>query len=341
MTTMMVVALAVGAALVFALAIYAWRRFYVCRTDGTYMTHDEHGFKRALKGKGIMWDWEEAIVRGPSAPKIEVAGLDLATGQRKIISLIDEKTGWVNLRPQYCMALPFVANTADDHRLVIQARIQFSLNRDLLKYVYQMEGFGLALETRIQSAFRAEVGARNDEVLRRSLDEVESGAIERLRKAERDGDELGEAGMALGVNFHSANFTYTVEDEVGAIGVAPFQTIAANSNGAAVSVLEGGPRQATRAASGVLSMRPQQLDLLGDVFKGRDAAGTAAILSILEMQTRQNIAEALAGSGQLVVVTGQEVGLAGAAAQREAIARAIARDAPQQPAAPNGATARA
>ncbi len=39
------------------------------------------------------------------------------------------------------------------------------------------------------------------------------------------------------------------------------------------------------------------------------------------MQTRQNIAEALASSGQLVVITAQELGLMGALAQREALGR--------------------
>jgi hypothetical protein len=58
------------------------------------------------------------------------------------------------------------------------------------------------------------------------------------------------------------------------------------------------------------------------VFAHRDAASTAAILALLDMQTRQNIAEALAASGQLVVVTPQELGLISAAAQREAAARA-------------------
>jgi hypothetical protein len=75
-------------------------------------------------------------------------------------------------------------------------------------------------------------------------------------------------------------------------------------------------------AHGVLALRPQQIDQLADVFTNRDPASTAAILSLLEMQTRQNIAEALASSGQLVVVTPQELGLISAAAQREAAARA-------------------
>jgi hypothetical protein len=71
----------------------------------------------------------------------------------------------------------------------------------------------------------------------------------------------------------------------------------------------------------VLSLRPQQLDMLADVFKNRDPVSAQAILTLLEMQTRQNIAEALAGSGQLVVITSQELGLTGAAAQRDAVAR--------------------
>jgi hypothetical protein len=51
------------------------------------------------------------------------------------------------------------------------------------------------------------------------------------------------------------------------------------------------------------------------------------------MQTRQNIAEALAASGQLMVVTPQELGLIGASAQRDAMVQRIQREAgaPAQP----------
>jgi hypothetical protein len=63
---------------------------------------------------------------------------------------------------------------------------------------------------------------------------------------------------------------------------------------------------------------------------------------MLDMQTRQNIAEALAASGQLVVVTPQEFGLVGAAAIREAargraLADAASATSPQRRLWPGGA----
>src|SRR5262249_11520061 len=97
----------------------------------------------------------------------------------------------------------------------------------------------------------------------------------------------------------------------------------AAAGAAGAPALVNGAARAGRTA-GVLALRPQQLDQLADVFNGRDPASTRALLQILEMQTRQNIAEALANSGQLVVVTAQELGLAGLAAQREAMARGAA-----------------
>jgi hypothetical protein len=312
-----------------AAALYMiFMRGYIARSDRTFMTHDERGFKRALKGKGVLWDFEESVVKGPEAPRLDYVAADPTTGGRKANRLIDPKTGSINLRPQYCVPLPFIATTADGHRMLVEARVQFSLNRDLLKYVYQLDDFGLSLETRIHSAFRAEIGKRNDEVLRASLHEVEIAAIEALRKAERDGDEAGEPGMALGVNFHTASFTYSdAESYDGASGFAAPQPIGAG--GVAIPAADGVAQiQAARHAmrgQGVLSLRPQQIDTLADVFKGRDPASTQAILTIMEMQTRQNIAEALASSGQLVVVTGQEVGLSGATAQRAAIEAASAR----------------
>ena len=334
MTALVWAAGAAGMLLLSALSVYIARRWYQARTDRTFMTHDDRGFKRALHGRGVLWDPEESVVKGASAPRIEFVALDPATGKRRTGQLLDPKTGSINLRPQYCVPLPFAAATSDAHRMIVEARVQFSLNRDLLRYVYQLEDFGLALETRIQSAFRAEVGRLPDEVLRGSLQEVEEKAIARLRQAEKDGDESSEPGVALGVNFHTASFTYVEAEE-------HFAQVAAGLAQSQMPSGEAAPagQQAGRILArgqGVLSLRPQQLDMLADVFKGREAASTQAILSMLEMQTRQNIAEALAGSGQLVVITAQELGLAGATAQRDAMLTAASRTAPPAQ-VPNGA----
>jgi hypothetical protein len=327
MSTALILAIAAGALVVLLIAalIYIVPRYYEARSDRTFMTHDERGFKRALKGKGVLWDWEESIVRGPTAPSIEFVGYDPASGNRRNVRLLDARSGWINLRPQHCTPRPFTAVTVDAHKVIVEARVMFSLNRDLLKHVYQIEDFGLALETRIQSAFRAEIGRRHDEELRGSLDSVEMQVLEHLRRAEREGDEEGEQGMALGVNFHHATFTYVEADELQ--GGTPFML---GAQPAAVGA-DGQLRQPARGgqfAAGVLALNPQHIDKLADKFKGRPAEETKALLAILEMQTRQNIAEALAASGQLIVVTPQELGLIGAAAQRDALAQRLAPQAP-------------
>lgn len=301
---------------VLAAAFYIWTRYYEARADRTYMTQDDRGFKRALAGKVVLWDYEEAVVKGPTAPHIEFVGLDPSTGGRRNVKLMDPKTGSINLRPHYCAPLAFEAVTTDSHKVIVEARVQFSLNRDLLKHVYEIQEFSFALETRIQSAFRSEIGKRHDEELRRALHEVERNVIDHLRRVEEEGDQAGEPGMALGVRFHTANFTYTQPDEFGVPALAGAAALPANAT----------PEQKAQAVAiaaaartqGVLALRPQQLDLLSDVFKDRDPAATEAILTMLEMQTRQNIAEALAASGNLIVVTPQELGLIAAGAQRDA-----------------------
>jgi hypothetical protein len=333
MSLALIIAIAVVGVLLLVAAIYIITRYYEARYDRTYLTQDERGFKRALKGKTVLWDFEESVVRGPSAPGIEFVALDPATGGRRTKKLLDTKTGAVNLRPQYCAPLPFEAVTTDSHKVIVDARVQFSLNRDLLKHVYEIQEFSMALETRIQSAFRSEIGKRHDEELRRALADVERNVIDHLRRQEEEGDEAGEPGMALGVRFHTANFTYTQPDEFAAPALAGVAALGPNAT----------PEQRQQAVAiaaasrsqGVLALRPQQLDQLSDVFKGRDPAATAAILSMLEMQTRQNIAEALAGSGQLIVVTPQELGLIGASAQRDAMLQRLKAE-PVAPPAQNG-----
>jgi len=313
-----------------AVIFYVWSRYYEARYDRTYMTQDDRGYRRALEGKVVLWDFDESVVRGPSAPHIEFVALDPATGGRRMVKLMDPRTGAINLRPHYCAPLPFDAVTADSHKVIVDARVQFSLNRALLKHVYEIQEFSLAMESRIQSAFRAEIGKRNDEDLRASLQEVERGAIERLRRDESEGDEAGEPGMALGVRFHTANFTYTQPDEFAAPVGGALATASLPAN--ATPEQHAAARALARAA-GVLTLRPQQIDQLADVFKNRDPAALSALMALLDMQTRQNIAEALAASGQLLVLTPQELGLIGAAAQRDALARRVA---PAPGPAPNG-----
>lgn len=317
MSMALIVALtALAGVILLAAVLYIWTRYYEARADRTFMTHDDRGYKRALAGKTVLWDYEESVVRGPTAPHIEFVGLDPATGGRRNVKLMDPRTGAINLRPHYCAPLPFDAVTLDSHKVIVEARVQFSLNRELLKHVYEIQEFSFALETRIQSAFRSEIGKRQDEELRRALHDVERNVIEHLRRVEEEGDEAGEPGMALGVRFHTANFTYSQPDEFAAT-VAP--AIALPPGATPEQQQQAIARAAAQRAQGVLSLRPQQLDQLSDVFKGRDPAATAAILAMLEMQTRQNIAEALAASGQLIVVTPQELGLIGATAQRDAM----------------------
>lgn len=321
----------IGGVLLALLVLYFIWKFYQTRVDFTYMTHNDQGFKRALKGRGFIIDPEEFVVRGPSAPRIEFVALDPATGQRRLMPLMDQSSGRVNLRPQYCVPLPFAAVTADNHSVMVEARVQFSLNRERMFFVYHLQDFGLALETRIQSAIRAEVGRRHDEELRSTLHEVEEGAVKRLRQQEAEGDEAHEPGMALGVNFHTLSFTYTTADEFAVAGLAAAPTLV-SAGGAAAPADAAATAERARAimrAGGAMALKPQQLDQLADVFRNRDPAATAAILAMLDMQTRQNIAEALAASGQLIVLTPQELGLAGSAAVQHAL---LAQGAPAAPA---------
>lgn len=299
------------------IAYLVWK-FYQTRVDFTYMTHNDQGFKQALKGRGFLLDPEEFIVRGPNAPKLEFVALDPATGARRLVPLLNQKTGAINLRPQFCVPLPFSATTADDHSIVVEARVQFSLNREKMFFVYNVQDFGLALETRIQSAIRAEIGRREDQQLRAGIGEVEEGAVKRLRQAEEDGDEAHEAGIALGVRFHGVSFSYKSADEFAASGAVPGMAASVSGEGGVAGVVAP---QRSQARTGALGFTPQQLDKLADQFRSQTPQSTAALLAMMEMQTRQNIAEALASSGQLVALTAQELGLFGAAAQRDGLAR--------------------
>ena len=69
-TIMMMVIAAVVGVLLIALIGYIVTRYYEARYDRTYMTQDDRGFRRALEGKVVLWDFDEQVVRGPTAPPI-------------------------------------------------------------------------------------------------------------------------------------------------------------------------------------------------------------------------------------------------------------------------------
>jgi hypothetical protein len=308
-------------------ALYFILKFYQTQADFTYMTHNDRGFKRALKGRGFIIDPEEFVVKGSSAPKIEFVAQDPSTGQRRMVALLDQRNGRVNLRPQYCVPMPFVAATEEGHQFLCTARVQFSLNRDKMYFVYHVQDFATALETRIQKAIRAEVGARQDQVLRASIREVEEGALRSLRQAEDDGDEEHEQGIALGVKFHDVAFDFVKNTRTAAAAAAKTVDGAIVADGRAPANIVGELQMPAGPRPGALGIDPLDIDVIADQFSEtrRSPASTAAYLALAEMQTRQNIAEALAASGQLIVLTPQELGLFGVAAQREALARRAAQ----------------
>ena len=54
---MISIAALVGVILLAAI-LYIWRRYYEARYDRTYMTQDDRGFRRALEGKVVLWDFD-------------------------------------------------------------------------------------------------------------------------------------------------------------------------------------------------------------------------------------------------------------------------------------------
>jgi hypothetical protein len=321
--------------------IYLISRFYIVRDDRTFMTHDEKDFRRALRGWGIRWWPLETIVKGPSVSALAFPSFSASENKIVMRELRTRKTGEVNLRPHFCVPPPFTAVTADNHQLTIHARVQFSLNRDRMRFIYRIDDFGDVLVSRIQDAFRAEIGAREDEIVRAQVGLVNEGVIQRLRDADLEGDEKGEEGMTLGVVFHRAGFEFRTPSQTSELDAALMRASAAGGAGPDTALTQTAIIDAARLQMrrGAASIKPQEIDSLADVFVHQTPESTRAVLALIEMQTRQNIAEALAASGNVVVVTGQELGLTGQATQADAVRDAMLRQrgeesAPVSPPAP-------
>ena len=326
---------------VLASVIYAWRRTVVARGDRTFITETDEGFKRALRGTKVLWNPDEAVLKGATAPAIAFVARDPATGEWREKRLLDERTGAVNLRVQTCCPRPFKAATKDDHHFLVEARVNFQLDADRLVNTYHVQDFASALEARILAAFRNEIGKYNDEEVRARGAAINEAVSRALGAMESRSDETTSGdtpfGVPLGLKIYDASFDYTeLSPDDGAAMAAGASAMmlqngaAANGSANGTGMSHAGPARvalpgvdpsvAGAGAAGVMAFRKQHLDVIADVFLDRDPASTEALLTLLEMQTRQNIAEALGRSGNLVVVTTDELGLMGGSAARETLA---------------------
>ncbi|MBI1339196.1 hypothetical protein GC169_03145 [bacterium] len=277
---------------VVAFLLYRASRTFDVGVHNTFVTTRDGTFYGALRAPTTLWDPRIRVMRDKDAPDLSFITHDPAGAEYFERSLVTKRTGEISLRVNTCAPRPFLVQTADDHKIRVRTRVIFQLDVERIQIACQLQNFGATLAARIENLFENELGQYRDEEVRSKQYEIENSVVRALKAIEEQDASAPFMGLPLGIHVFEASFSY--ED----VGFSHYGA-GAGSEGEKDS---GSP-------PGVMMIQPQQLDKIADAFKDRDPSARELLLSLLEMQTRQNIVELLCKSGGLVAFTAEELGL--------------------------------
>ncbi len=340
-----IVALLLIGGLVVALAYKARGPFILPADDDTYLVRGPDGRIQALEPGMKVKVGDPRIVQFQHRHHLRFPVYDPRFNSLTHDHLVTD-AGAISLRIHTTTPFPFTAVTNDGHVVTVTPSVSFCVNRDRVTDLARLGDFGDQFERRIRSAFSGAIGRRRDEQLRESHHEIEREVTEELAGMESG---TGDLGVPLGVSVFEARFSYrdgsTLPSEVvvtpGAM-TADSGASAANDGSGEAAVpaqrvpLAQGDRLVDIGSRGIdtpgaMQFLGTELDKLLDQFRDRSPEQVAALLSLMEMQTRQNIVSMLSKSGGLVVFSAKELGLEGNQALTERLKEMAAEtaDAPE------------
>lgn len=244
-------------------------------------------------------------------------------------NLVDAKTGAVSLSAHLCTLRPFIAKSYDDYEFETRPRIRFRLRPDetAIKHALANQDFDQSFKARVESAFREEIASRDDKAVGRDRSGIHAGVLKRMRELE----ELTPLGV----------------DYLEVMSALIKRTQNPHRDYVLAQVAAGGSATQTGAAPtafGPMDHSVPELDSIRDMFlvdgwtdpeqftpaerMAHFDKSNQLLIRMLELQTRQNIAQQLAGAGKLMVLSTDDVGLSQDALLSEAqYARAMAPEA--------------
>jgi hypothetical protein len=235
-------------------------------------------------------------------------------------------TGAISLRIHTTTPFPFTAVTNDGHTVTVTPSVSFGVDPARVTDLARLGDFGDQFERRIRSAFSGAIGRRKDEQLRDSHHQIETEVTDELAGVEAGTEALG---VPLGITVFEARFSYRdgaalpsevviASDPDSTTGTPLSPTDAAGNATASPQRVALAPAASPSESAALGSETPGAMQFLGtdldkllDQFRDRSPEQIATLLSLMEMQTRQNIVSMLSKSGGLVVFSARELGLAG------------------------------
>ena len=312
-----------AAAIFFVVAMYSYisscfKR--VIKGQYTYIVVDSEGFKESLESSKFVWAPISWVLKGPSAPNFCYETIDPSDLDAKstATSLLDRKTGKVNLQVQHYTCPPFPVETADPKTVIVTVELTFKLDPLRLNETMKLGNFGRMLRSRLEEGFREEFGKTDDRFLGREKASIRKNIIDILKVRE-------DLRQPIGVDFIDVAFQIS----------RPDRFASSQSNVVNLPISSNTNDETSQDNSIPINMAPQlkriedideqKLDSIRDTFlfdndnkelpmsheeqsKSFQYANEM-LLKILEMQARQNIAQTLVNSGSLMILSNEDLGI--------------------------------
>jgi hypothetical protein len=258
----------------------------------------------------------------------------------KKFCLMSPSTGAIDLRV-YTMAIkPLLVMSVDQHTMKVDATLEFQLDKNRLFRCFQYGNLGVSLISRFEGAIISEISSRENQEIIQDISKIEQLIFEEMiALEEEDSSQLEDWRSEHPDKYVNTYFKTKPSRALGiritnvAVHVEQDDTLSDTP------LVKGG-----EAAQGsVMSILPKHLDTVRDLFlrarakkflrahenksddTGKEGesgttqiasfrddyeAANEALLRMLEMHTRENIARNAAKSGQMVVISSEELGLA-------------------------------
>jgi hypothetical protein len=283
------------------LTIWRVSKRYVNVVPGefTYVVVGDEGFRRILVRSEFLWNPFEWIFRGSDVPDLSFTTIEQGTEKLVQRRLLDQQSGKVDLLV-HVLHRRFSAKSRDQRTLEVDAKLNFRLDGDLIHYTLEIGDFGSVLANEVEAAIYMRLSKIDDNEVGKNIDALQIDVLSDLNQIrEQLRAESKSTALPLGVSF---------------IGVKIKVNVLKPSMAGA-----GGEASASAAESisiSVMSYDAEGLDAIQNVFLGKHErlgeplkAANAAILQMLEMHARQSIAQSLIQTGNLVVLTAEELGI--------------------------------
>ncbi|KDA03627.1 hypothetical protein [Hyphomonas oceanitis] len=291
--------------------------------DETYLIRNTDGRIQALTADMKIKPEDPRIVQFQNRKQLRFPVYDPRFNALSHDRLVTD-SGAISLRIHTTTPFPFTAITNDGHTVTVTPSVSFGVAPARVTDLARLGDFGDQFERRIRSAFSGAIGRRKDEQLRESHHKIESEVTEELAGIETGTDALG---VPLGITVFEARFSYrdgaalpsevVIAPDMGATAAMPVtsadgaDTAPDSPQRVALAASRGESPAHTSETPGAMQFLGTDLDKLLDQFRDRSPEQIATLLSLMEMQTRQNIVSMLSKSGGLVVFSARELGLEG------------------------------